>query len=60
MAWLKQTREKFFNKGINSVILTQGAFLFLPNLTNVQIQNDRAASLEYKDDPHRLNAYLEM
>jgi len=48
--------------------LTQGAFSFLPDLTDVQIgaqieyclQRDWAVSIEYTDDPHPRNTYWEM
>ena len=48
--------------------LTQGAFSFLPDLTDAQIQaqieyclkNGWAVSIEYTDDPHPRNAYWEM
>jgi ribulose-bisphosphate carboxylase small chain len=48
--------------------LTQGAFSFLPDLTDVQIRsqieycltNGWAVSLEYTDDPHPRNTYWEM
>ena len=48
--------------------LTQGAFSFLPDLTDAQIrsqieyclQNDWAVSIEYTDDPHPRNTYWEM
>ena len=48
--------------------LTQGAFSFLPDLTDEQIHqqaqycidNGWAISLEYTDDPHPRNTYWEM
>ena len=48
--------------------LTQGAFSFLPDLTEAQIQKqveycqakNWAISIEYTDDPHPRNAYWEM
>jgi ribulose-bisphosphate carboxylase small chain len=48
--------------------LTQGAFSFLPDLTDAQIRrqieyclkNDWAVSIEYTDDPHPRNTYWEM
>ena len=48
--------------------LTQGAFSFLPDLTDAQIrsqieyclQNGWAVSIEYTDDPHPRNTYWEM
>ncbi len=48
--------------------LTQGAFSFLPDLTDAQIRaqveyslkNGWAVSLEHTDDPHPRNAYWEM
>ncbi len=48
--------------------LTQGAFSFLPDLTDAQIQaqieyclrNGWAVSVEYTDDPHPRNTYWEM
>jgi ribulose-bisphosphate carboxylase small chain len=48
--------------------VTQGAFSFLPDLTDAQIgaqieyclQRDWAVSLEYTDDPHPRNTYWEM
>src|SRR3954469_12049142 len=48
--------------------VTQGAFSFLPDLTDAQIrsqieyclQNDWAVSIEYTDDPHPRNTYWEM
>ena len=48
--------------------VTQGAFSFLPDLTDHQIHtqvqycidNDWAVSLEYTDDPHPRNTYWEM
>jgi ribulose-bisphosphate carboxylase small chain len=48
--------------------LTQGAFSFLPDLTEAQIQkqveycqkNNWAISIEYTDDAHPRNAYWEM
>lgn len=48
--------------------LTQGAFSFLPDLTDAQIsaqidyclQQGWAASVEYTDDPHPRNTYWEM
>jgi ribulose-bisphosphate carboxylase small chain len=48
--------------------LTQGAFSFLPDLTNEQIisqieyclSKDWAVSIEYTDDPHPRNTYWEM
>ena len=48
--------------------LTQGAFSFLPDLTEMQIQKqveyiqakNWAISIEYTDDPHPRNAYWEM
>jgi len=48
--------------------LTQGAFSFLPDLTDEQISkqiqyalnNSWAVSIEYTDDPHPRNAYWEM
>ncbi len=48
--------------------LTQGAFSFLPDLTDEQItkqiqfaiDNSWAISIEYTDDPHPRNAYWEM
>jgi len=50
------------------VRLTQGAFSFLPDLTDAQIaaqieyclQQGWATSLEYTDDPHPRNTYWEM
>jgi ribulose-bisphosphate carboxylase small chain len=48
--------------------LTQGAFSFLPDLTDEQISkqvlyalnNSWAISIEYTDDPHPRNSYWEM
>jgi ribulose-bisphosphate carboxylase small chain len=48
--------------------LTQGAFSFLPDLTDEQIRsqieyclrNGWAVSIEYTDDPHPRNTYWEM
>lgn len=48
--------------------LTQGAFSFLPDLTDAEIRmqaqycidNGWAISLEYTDDPHPRNSYWEM
>jgi len=48
--------------------LTQGAFSFLPDLTDEQItkqiqyaiDNSWAVSIEYTDDPHPRNSYWEM
>ncbi|MDB6102849.1 MAG: ribulose bisphosphate carboxylase small subunit [Gammaproteobacteria bacterium] len=48
--------------------LTQGAFSFLPDLTDAQIRsqveyclnNGWAVSIEYTDDPHPRNTYWEM
>ena len=48
--------------------ITQGAFSFLPDLTDAQIRaqieyclkNAWAVSIEYTDDPHPRNAYWEM
>src|ERR1700755_1595514 len=48
--------------------LTQGAFSFLPDLSDAQIrsqieyclQNNWAVSIEYTDDPHPRNTYWEM
>jgi ribulose-bisphosphate carboxylase small chain len=48
--------------------LTQGAFSFLPDLTDTQVrsqieyclQNGWAVSIEYTDDPHPRNTYWEM
>ena len=48
--------------------VTQGAFSFLPDLTDQQIHtqvqycidNNWAVSLEYTDDPHPRNTYWEM
>lgn len=48
--------------------LTQGAFSFLPDLSDAQIaaqvdyclQNDWAISVEFTDDPHPRNVYWEM
>jgi ribulose-bisphosphate carboxylase small chain len=48
--------------------LTQGAFSFLPDLTDAQVrsqieyclQNGWAVSIEYTDDPHPRNTYWEM
>jgi ribulose-bisphosphate carboxylase small chain len=48
--------------------LTQGAFSFLPDLTDTQIEaqihysleNEWAMSVEYTDDPHPRNSYWEM
>lgn len=48
--------------------ITQGAFSFLPDLTNEQItkqiqyclDNDWAVGIEYTDDPHPRNTYWEM
>jgi ribulose-bisphosphate carboxylase small chain len=48
--------------------LTQGAFSFLPDLTDAQIRsqieyclnNGWAVSVEYTDDPHPRNTYWEM
>jgi ribulose-bisphosphate carboxylase small chain len=48
--------------------LTQGAFSFLPELTDAQIRaqieyclkNGWAVSVEYTDDPHPRNTYWEM
>ncbi|MCG8560965.1 MAG: ribulose bisphosphate carboxylase small subunit [Hyphomicrobiales bacterium] len=48
--------------------LTQGAFSFLPDLTDEQIgalvqnciEKDWAVSLEFTDDPHPRNTYWEM
>ena len=48
--------------------LTQGAFSFLPDLTDEQItkqiqyalNNNWAVSVEYTDDPHPRNSYWEM
>jgi hypothetical protein len=48
--------------------LTQGAFSFLPDLTDAQISsqieyclgNGWAVSIEYTDDPHPRNTYWEM
>jgi ribulose-bisphosphate carboxylase small chain len=48
--------------------LTQGAFSFLPDLSDEQItsqveyclQNGWAVSIEYTDDPHPRNTYWEM
>ena len=48
--------------------VTQGAFSFLPDLTDQQIHqqvqycidNEWAVSLEYTDDPHPRNTYWEM
>ena len=48
--------------------LTQGAFSYLPDLTDAQIQKQAAfaiqkgwaISVEYTDDPHPRNAYWEM
>ena len=48
--------------------LTQGAFSFLPDLTDVQIaaqieyclEQGWATSVEYTDDPHPRNTYWEM
>ena len=48
--------------------LTQGAFSFLPDLTDAQIAsqieyclgNGWAVSIEYTDDPHPRNTYWEM
>src|SRR6184192_2541769 len=48
--------------------VTQGAFSFLPDLTDAQIrsqieyclQNNWALSIEYTDDPHPRNTYWEM
>jgi ribulose-bisphosphate carboxylase small chain len=48
--------------------LTQGAFSFLPDLTDTQVrsqieyclQNGWAISIEYTDDPHPRNTYWEM
>ena len=48
--------------------LTQGAFSFLPDLTDAQIQKQVkyaigkgwAISVEYTDDPHPRNAYWDM
>jgi ribulose-bisphosphate carboxylase small chain len=48
--------------------LTQGAFSFLPDLTDEQItkqiqyalDNSWAISIEYTDDPHPRNSYWEM
>jgi ribulose-bisphosphate carboxylase small chain len=48
--------------------LTQGAFSFLPDLTDAQISaqieycmaNGWAVSVEYTDDPHPRNTYWEM
>jgi ribulose-bisphosphate carboxylase small chain len=48
--------------------LTQGAFSFLPDLTDAQISsqidyclnNGWAVSIEYTDDPHPRNTYLDM
>src|SRR5215475_7468016 len=48
--------------------VTQGAFSFLPDLTDKQIrsqieyclQNGWAVSIEYTDDPHPRNTYWEM
>jgi len=48
--------------------VTQGAFSFLPDLTDAQIrsqieyclQNNWAVSIEYTDDPHPRNTYWEM
>jgi ribulose-bisphosphate carboxylase small chain len=48
--------------------LTQGAFSFLPDLTNAQVRsqieyclkNGWAVSIEYTDDPHPRNTYWEM
>ena len=48
--------------------LTQGAFSFLPDLTDEQIRaqveyclkNNWAVSIEYTDDPHPRNVYWEM
>src|SRR3954469_11956403 len=48
--------------------VTQGAFSFLPDLTDAQIrsqieyclQNDWAVSIEYTDDPHPRNTFWEM
>jgi ribulose-bisphosphate carboxylase small chain len=60
--------NKFFNQGVPQVRLTQGAFSFLPDLTDAQITKqvkyaiDKgwAISVEYTDDPHPRNAYWEM
>ncbi len=48
--------------------LTQGAFSFLPDLTDVQIKkqvqycidNGYAVNIEFTDDPHPRNTYWEM
>jgi ribulose-bisphosphate carboxylase small chain len=48
--------------------LTQGAFSFLPDLTDAQIskqiqyclEKNYAVSIEYTDDPHPRNSYWEM
>ena len=48
--------------------LTQGAFSFLPDLTDAQVsgqieyclRNGWAVSIEYTDDPHPRNTYWEM
>jgi ribulose-bisphosphate carboxylase small chain len=48
--------------------LTQGAFSFLPDLSDAQIasqieyclKNGWAVSIEYTDDPHPRNTYWEM
>lgn len=48
--------------------VTQGAFSFLPELTDAQIaaqveyclRNDWAVSIEFTDDPHPRNTYWEM
>ena len=48
--------------------ITQGAFSFLPDLSDQQIHeqvqycidNNRAVSVEYTDDPHPRNVYWEM
>jgi ribulose-bisphosphate carboxylase small chain len=48
--------------------LTQGAFSFLPDFTDTQIEaqirysleNEWAMSVEYTDDPHPRNSYWEM
>jgi ribulose-bisphosphate carboxylase small chain len=50
------------------VRLTQGAFSYLPDLTDAQIQKQAAfaiqkgwaISVEYTDDPHPRNSYWEM
>jgi ribulose-bisphosphate carboxylase small chain len=60
--------KKLFNKGVPNVRLTQGAFSYLPDLTDAQIQKQAgfaiqkgwAVSVEYTDDPHPRNAYWEM